>query len=518
MLARLNLSQRLGMVFAVLLVACCAASVWLQARSSVQQQDELTQRLSLGLAAHIAGNAALMDSGQLNAPAVRDLFGKLMAVNPSVEVYLLGPDGAIQAHDAPVGHVRSARVDLAPVQRLLAGQALPVLGDDPRHPGVPKVFSAAPIRVAGQPAGYVYVVLFGEDRASLAVDLARSHAARAAIWAMGLVGLLALLAGLAAFRLITRPLRQLTDAVRDVRAAELAQLQGAGTKLARVQGGSADIQGLRQAFADMAGRIGEQWRQLGAQEQQRRDLFTNISHDLRTPLTSLHGYLETLCVKEDRLSDVDRRRYLHIALDQSAKVGRLAQELFELARLEYGAVEPAMEAFALADLVQDVFQKFELASSERRQRLVADFPAVLPTVWADLGLVERVLTNLLDNAIRHTPEGGAVTVGVLAQDGGVRVDVTDTGPGIPAALTAQLFERPLFSSAGSRAGGLGLLIVRRILRLHGSDIVLARNDAHGAVFSFNLGTAAAKQPSVHDTVRRGAPHSHAQFAHDHQEQ
>lgn len=102
--------------------------------------------------------------------------------------------------------------------------------------------------------------------------------------------------------------------------------------------------------------------ELTLQDQQRRELVANISHDLRTPLTSLHGYLETLRLKAGILDDEERRRYLDIALGQSRKVGRLAQELFELARLEYGVVKPEKENFALADLVQDVFQKFELAA------------------------------------------------------------------------------------------------------------------------------------------------------------
>ncbi|MFP3507623.1 sensor histidine kinase, partial [Burkholderia sp. SIMBA_062] len=105
---------------------------------------------------------------------------------------------------------------------------------------------------------------------------------------------------------------------------------------------------------------------------------------------------------------VERRRYLAIALTQSAKVGRLAQSLFELARLEHENVQLTLETFPLADVVQDVFQKFELAAQARRIRLRAVVPPRLPAVCADLAMTERVLTNLLDNAIRHTPEGGEV--------------------------------------------------------------------------------------------------------------
>jgi signal transduction histidine kinase len=210
-------------------------------------------------------------------------------------------------------------------------------------------------------------------------------------------------------------------------------------------------------------------------------------------LTSLHGYLETLRLKDDTLPMAERRRYLDIAIGQSRKVGALAQSLFELARLEHGGVKPSKEAFSLGELVQDVFQKFELAAEARRQRLVADIAPALPVVEADLGMIERVLTNLLDNAIRHTPEGGAITVRLRSAGGSVEVLVSDSGPGVPEALQQALFTRPA-GRVGWRygpevAGGLGLLIVRRILQLHDSDIRLDEQPGSGAIFRFLLQAA-----------------------------
>ncbi|CAN7577962.1 HAMP domain-containing sensor histidine kinase [Pseudorhodoferax sp. LjRoot39] len=484
-LAGWTLSRRLSLVFAVLLLACSAASAWLQMATSERHERELTQRLSLGLAAHIAGNAELMRPDGLNDAAVRKLFDMLMAVNPSVEVYLLDRDGRIVGQAAPPGHLKSTRVDLAPVRRLLAGAALPVLGEDPRSPGAAKVFSAAPLQVDGRAAGYVYVVLSGEDRDAISARLAAGSALRTTLWAIALVALLGLVAGLVAFHFITRPLRRLTAAVQEAERGGMDAL-GEFPALDAVAGRRDEIGVLGQAFARMAQRVHAQWKTLSAQDQQRRELFANISHDLRTPLTSLHGYLETLRMKADLLDADERRRYLDIALGQSRKVGRLAQELFELARLEYGVVQPEKERFALADLVQDVFQKFELAAEARRQRLVADIAPGLPVVHADLGMIERVLTNLLDNAIRHTPEGGEIAVRLLHGDGGVQVEVADTGPGIPRELQPVLFTRPAFASSGERGGGLGLMIVRRILLLHGSDIRLEPRAGAGAVFRFAL--------------------------------
>ncbi|MEG0052725.1 MAG: HAMP domain-containing sensor histidine kinase [Comamonas sp.] len=485
-----SLSRRLSAVFAALLLVCCGASVWLQVRSNGKHEQEVIQRLSSGLAAHIAGNAELMKPGGLNQEAVKDLFGKLMAVNPSVEVYLLGLDGRIEAQAAPPGHLKRDKVDLKPVRDLLAGAALPIVGDDPRSLDARKVFSAAPLRMGGRDAGYVYVVLQGEDHDALVANTAADNVLRTTLWLTGLGALLGLLAGLAAFRLITRPLRELTAVVKRFETEGIAALENEAPRLERLSQGHDEIAQLGQAFMQMKQRIAEQWRELTLQDQQRRELFANISHDLRTPLTSLHGYLETLMLKAATLDETERRRYLEIALGQSRKVGRLAQEVFELARLEYGVVKPERENFALADLVQDVFQKFELAAEARQQRLRPDIAPNLPVVSADLGMIERVLTNLLDNAIRHTPTGGEIVVQLSSQNSGVAVQVSDTGAGIPAELQQSLFIRPAFmsgaSSERSGSGGLGLVIVKRILQLHGSDIQLVRLPDKGAVFRFQL--------------------------------
>ncbi len=484
----LTLTQRLSLVFALLLLACCGASAWLQVHSSHLREEEVTQRLSRGLAAHIAQSTELMDAGGLRPDAVRRLFGQLMVVNPSVEVYLLDTDGHIDGDDAPPGHVKRDRVDLAPVRRFLAGAPLPILGDDPRSFDGLKVFSAAPLSGAnGAVAGYIYVILLGETRDALAARAAASATLRNTLRSMAIVAVLGIAAGLIAFGWITRPLRRLTAALSDFDPTgnptplpTPARHAGAPNRTA-----NDEIAVLEKAFAQMAARIGEQLSALARSDQMRRELVTNISHDLRTPLTSLHGYLELLALKGDALSETERRRYLGTALAQSDKVGKLAQSLFELARLEYGIVAPQWEDFALADLIQDVLQKFELAAQGKSIALEARIPPRLPNVHADLAMMERVLTNLIDNAIRHTPAGGTVRVELEPRDGKVAVIVGDTGPGIAAEMRAGLFQRALKVGDAHR-GGLGLLIVQRMLQLQRSDIRLLDRERMGAVFEFLL--------------------------------
>ena len=484
-----SLSQRLSAVFVVLLIAFSGLCSWLQISASNRHDQQLVQQLSSGLAAHIAGTAQLMDSHGWRPEAVRSLFDKLMAVNPSVELYLLDNDGAIVGHAATPGRLKRARVDLQPVYKLIAGADLPVLGDDPRSTHTQKVFSAAPVQVDGADGGYVYVVLRSEAHDTLAAELSTDSVLRLSLWIIGLMFLFSMLMGVTAFQLITRPLRALTNKVSDFDSqGERAAALNAG----HLSGGSDEISVLRAAFVQMGQRIAGQWQAMAQADQQRRDLLANISHDLRTPLTSLHGYLETLRLKDQGLSVADRRRYLDIALGQSRKVGMLAQALFELARLESGLIHPQLATFALADVVQDVLQKMELAAEARRHQLLVEMPTAVPAVRADLAMIERVLTNLLDNAIRHNPESTRITVRLTAQVPGVQVEIRDNGRGIDAALRLGLFSRtPALGRAAGENGGLGLIIVQRMLQLHGSELKLVSQAPEGAVFRFVLPSSQA---------------------------
>ncbi len=482
---KLTLSQRLSLVFALLLLICSGTSVWMQVRANQMHELEVVQGLSRDLAQHIARDTQLMDANGLKPEALRNLFSQLMLVNPSVEVYLLDNQGRVIGDAAPEGHLRREQVDLAPLQRLLNDERLPILGDDPRSLDGRKVFSAAPLKVNGQQAGYLYVVLLSEERDRLAARGATSAALNTALWSIGLVALLCLIAGLTAFTLITRPLRRLTDSVKGF---DIDGIPATAPAPAPVEPSTSqdEIAVLAAAFRQMQNRLGEQWRSLTRQDQERRELVANISHDLRTPLASLHGYLETLSLKDASLTPDERRRYLGIALDQSRKVGGLAQSLLELVRLEHGFVQPVLERFSLTDLVQDIFQKFELNAESRHVQLKASFAPSVSGVCADLGLIERVLTNLFDNALRYTPSGGVIEIRLVPQGKFVEITVSDSGPGIAAELREGLFLRPFNIGGARRDGGLGLRIVQRILELHGRQVRLLDVPGQGATLCFSL--------------------------------
>ncbi|MBT2324667.1 AAA family ATPase [Variovorax paradoxus] len=225
----------------------------------------------------------------------------------------------------------------------------------------------------------------------------------------------------------------------------------------------------------------------------RSELIANVSHDLRTPLVSLRGYLEILVLKGSELPADTRQSYVEIALRQSEYLATLIDELFELAKLDFKGLQLARETFQLPELAVDVLQKFQLEADRKEVTLRIEASEALPPVDADLGLVERVLDNLIGNALQHTPGGGLVRVSLRAEGERVIACVADTGSGIPEAELPFIFDRFYRVDEGrhraSGGAGLGLAIARRIVELHGCQIAVESRAAEGSCFFFGLPVA-----------------------------
>jgi len=213
-----------------------------------------------------------------------------------------------------------------------------------------------------------------------------------------------------------------------------------------------------------------------------------VSHDLRTPLAALQGYLETLSIKKD-LNDDDARSYLGIAQKHTDRLSTMIEDLFEVSRLDTGQIKPKLEPFAIQELSHDIVQGFQIIAQKKGVTLNLKCPDAMLFVNADIALIERVVNNLLDNAIRHTLEGGQVTLINEATNNGAYIAIADTGIGISKEDQARIFER--FYRADQRKGdkhngaGLGLAISQRILELHDSELQVA-SDGNGSRFFFEL--------------------------------
>lgn len=476
MIARRGFATRLVLAMAMLLAIYGGLVGLLGSYTAVERDKESLQRLSYGLARHIVEHwpqIATTDPRQADAAARQALLSMLMVVNPGIQVYLLDADGRVRAYIGEPGMVREHQVDLVPVRDFLAGAALPLRGTDPMGSGMARIFSVA---MFGQRAGdtrapgYLYVVLDGPARDQLA---GRSSMRR--VWeSAGLATLTALVAtlllGLFVFRRLTLPLRRF---VARLQAYSTHSGEATGSTRRAVPEPGDEVQAIGRAFEEMTERIAQQTRNEHLQTRAHREMMANVAHDLRTPLTALHGQLEALA--GDTLAQpAQRDRVVQAALAQSNKVRRLSQQLFELAALQSSDQVLHRERFRLDELVTDAVQKFEVGNVPPLVMLGGEPPGSIECV-GDLHLIERALTNLIDNAMRHAPGCEPVRVSLRCEGALAEIRVEDTGPGLPEELLQRLMAgQPLRDPPAKRThggiGGLGLAIAQRVAALHGGSL------------------------------------------------
>ena len=482
-----TLSARLSAALLVIVILMGSA-FFVAGRVNTQlYYEELTQRLNAPIAMYVTEQRNLIRDGTPDIESLTALAGHAMVINPTAEIYLLDTLGNILGHGMPPGTVMLDKVDLAPVKQLIDGSAtMPIRGDDPRSADARKVFSAFEVRNEDRLEGYLYVILGGQTYEALSRDIGSSYVGKISLYVAIAVMLAATIVGLLLFNLLTRRLKKLNDEMRRVTDSGFEKVP----RVERLSASGDEIGQLALSFVTMSGRIREQFLQLKENDNLRRELVSNISHDLRTPLSAMQGYLETLIIKGETLSEEERERYLKIARQHTVRLGSLIGDLFELSKLDSASVAPQLEAFSLPELVQDVVQEFQLQAEKKNITLSLQLDADSGLTIGDIGLIQRVLENLVRNAIQFTPVGGAVTLSIAEQRQSVAVAVSDTGAGIPDDEISQIFDRFYRSgqdnSGRSESSGLGLAIVKKILDLHGSRIAVESKVNAGTRFEFEL--------------------------------
>ena len=505
-----HLHVRAALVALPLLLLLGAAMVALLQYFSALTALEAGQRMNLGLARYVVqhqSGSLIGTDGRPDAARMKALAGQVMSINPTVEVYLLDAQARVIGHalDLPGSAGGNAdptgrQVDVAPMRRLLQVAAgdesvvrLPVLGTDPRAPARLNTFTVAPVQGDAGRMGYLYIVLNGRTAQGVAANLANSEALRAMALGAAAAAAVAALVLAWVWLYLTRPLRRLARQVQDFREDPDA----APGRLPSTTAPRDEIGLLGEAVQSMQARIQQQFRRLEDSDRQRRELMSNISHDLRTPLASMQGYVETVLVRGAQLGAEAREQHLRTALRHAAVLGRRIADLFELSTLDAGRMLPRQERFCLAELLQDVVQNYRLAAERRGVALqLAAGSHAQTQVLADIAMIERVLQNLIDNALRNTPEGGRVELAIDSHGAWLQISVTDTGRGIAQQQLPHIFERywradpepapAERADATSASSGLGLAIVKRILDLHGSTVRVHSELHRGTRFEFSL--------------------------------
>lgn len=478
----------IGLILVLLVVGISYAMFARFMATRMTQSAE--QVLNRHLADNLVQDKKIVQDGSINKQAMKQTFMEYMTINPSIEIYYLDLNGRILAYSAEPGRVKREKVALQPIYDFLnATGPSPLLGDDPRGHDRRKPFSVTPIPDAAHPKGYLYVVLQGEEFAEAHERQYSGYMLRmgGVVLAGSLV--LGLILGLLIFNRLTLRLRRLQDRVGLFVDDDFQNLEILQTPLSKHQD---EISALERRILEMATRIAEQWSALKQQDRLRREMVANISHDLRTPLASVQGYLETLNLKNAELDADQRAAYLNVASRQAHRLQRLIDNLFELAKLEAREHDPEFEVFSITELAYDVVNKLEIKAREKELAMRIETTGTDPQVRADIGMIERVLDNLISNAIYYSYTQGEIRIVIdQSTSGQVTVTVEDSGQGIPEDQQPLVFERFHQAHTPDRSNGhagLGLAIVKKIIELHQQKVWVSSRPAQGAAFTFTLAT------------------------------
>jgi signal transduction histidine kinase len=476
---------KISAIFLIFLLILGVAQIYITLKSSTKFMQEADQKLNTDLAKNMAAELTPLVKDSLLIENIQNEIHYMMVFNPKIEIYILDDKGKILAFFAdPPQKVKRTSVNLTPIQTYLTKSSHElILGEDPRQPDRSKPFSVARLSIGKDINGFVYIILGGEQYDN-AINLIReSFIVQTSLKFFFLIFSLVGFFGLILFFFLTRRLKVMTKVVKGFEEGNLD---------IRIQTRSKDeLDWLAHTFNTMADTIVSNIETLKRSDQLRRELVANISHDLRSPLASIQGYLETISMKNLNIYQGEGKAYFDIILRNTVSLGRLIEDLFELSKLDACQIQPKLEPFSLPELIQDVVLKFRTQAEKAGIKLETVFPQSALFVMADIGLIERALSNLIENALRFTPPNGRVEVKIeLKDEKKLQVIISDTGFGIPQEELPYIFERfyRVEKSRSREKGGtgLGLSIANKIINLHKSIINVESKKNVGTKFYFDL--------------------------------
>jgi two-component system OmpR family sensor kinase len=479
-----SLYARLALVYLASLIVMSLGTAWIAVGQFDHLGREWLQRSQLNLASNLKHVLEAPLSAGVDSAGTNEAAKRIMTINPALSLYVLDAHGkVIDAY----GHGKCGvgqTISLTAIHELLSAMPmLPVYATVPCHGGK-NVFSAAPVTIGpAHTPGYLFVVLEAKTHMSMVGMWQTSSISRSLLIAGGVALLLSAGLGLLLFALLTRRFSRLTRAVQRFARGDYSQ---------RIEPVADDEIGqASRAFNELAATIEAQLGALRENDRQRRELVANLSHDFRTPLTSLRGYAQQLRAGLSS-TEHNQREQLDAILNNVSRLSHLADQLSLLARVDVSERPLRIDTFPFAELAHDIAGKFGPQAHDAGVALSVECADTTLQVAADLEMIDRALTNLVDNALRAAAPGGRVQIRAHAEAGDLAVSVIDDGVGLSAEelpLVTQRFYRTASGRTPGDGTGLGLAIVAEICERHDSRLTLVSTPGAGTQANFRLALA-----------------------------
>lgn len=474
-------------IFALTILLFLLLSDYLHEQKHIESTHLANQRM----AHSVVSSNDIYTGDSIDKDKLIKVLKTLQLANPNFHFYLLDTQGRIKDHVSDNADLITNKIDLEPIEAYIdSGYKRPLTSIDPKGRSALFTYSATPIYQSSVLTGYLFIVTEDSMQGSLFYKLKNSNAFMSAfvIAFAGLIFLFALMLGL--FKALTAPLKKLTN--------DMIAFKEAGHNRSKAQiipqvwcaDSRSEVDKLGCAFNDLTFQINRQFDALDHSIKQRKELLADLSHDLRTPLASMQGYMETLHMNGQALSEEDRARFISICMRNMTNLKQLIDQIFELAYLDGGQVKVTKEACLLGEFLYDIADKFKIAAKTKNISINVTHEHANFLISTDLGKLERVLSNLLDNAIRHTGQNGDIRLNVEDNNDAISISIEDNGIGIAKHELEEIFTpRYQASNAQSTNGknvGLGLAISKKLSEVLGAELTVQSETGKGTIFRFSL--------------------------------
>lgn len=476
---KFTIFRRIGILVFVLISGLCLLFMGITYLSTTSYHEASTQLLNKDVAAHIAKFTSPFEGENVNPKKADSVFYNAMVISPSAEVYFLDTTGKVLAYHSDKRDIKLWSIPLQDIKKLITsnGEAF-IKSADPKNPSATKIFSAALVKNGQKHIGYIYVIL-GSNK-SISSLLYSSYIGNLLIKAFCFIILFSLFISFIYLNRIQRKFNNMADVLHHFEGGDLqARFQ---------ENGQDELAPITTAFNKMADLLVYNINLLKATEQERKEFIATISHDLRTPLAIARGYTETILLKNEKGDVTKQKEFIQLVFQKINQVEYMVKQLFELSKMESAGFEPRKEPFLFSDILLENINAYAASLSKKNIFVHCDGCNNSSWVLADVSMMERVIQNLLVNALKYTPENGSLKIELTTKNKELVLRIQNSGKPINEDVQQWINARNSEFEIKTKPSqtGFGLLIIKKIVQLHGFTFDVFTSLKEGNCFTLKI--------------------------------
>lgn len=462
---KLNLFRRISILIFILITVLSLLFIEITYLTTKEFYQSTTQLTDKDVAAHIARFASPFEEKGINKTIADSVFYNAMVLNPNIEVYFLDTTGKIMYYQSPDSTIKLWEIPLSNIQKLIQSKGEDYIkGPDPKNPSEQKVFSAAEVFSSEKKLGYIYVILGSNTYTNASNMLFGSRIMNFAVIAFCIILVLSVALSILYVNRLQRSFKKIIAVLNEYMKGNLDVRFNMNE--------NDEFAPITDSFNKMATLLSYNIDKLKQTEQERKNFIATISHDLRTPLSVAKGYTETALTKINK-GDINKPEidaFMQLVHKKLQQIEIMVHDLFELSRMESIHFTPNKEPFIFSEILNEIYNVSEKIATGKNIKMSCDGCEDISWINADIRMMERVVQNLFDNALKYTPAEGTIHIRLEKNQGTLILSFTNSGNALSDELinwvnitARQTTDAVIIKPANS---GLGLLIVKKILELH----------------------------------------------------